>query len=139
MITKKIKSKNGGFIALISAVIISVLLLTITLTVSLTGFFGRFNVLDSESKERSIALAEACVDMAVLEYSTDGVMTEESKVVDDESCDVHDASESGGILTIVATGEFNSAFTNIKAVIDTSDMSISSWDECPTTSLSPCP
>ena len=63
------KNKKNGFVALISAVIISVLLLIITVGVSMTGIMGRFNVLDAESKERSISLAEACADTAILNFS----------------------------------------------------------------------
>src|SRR5690348_11814933 len=58
---------NSGFIALTSAIIIAVLILAITLSLSFAGFFARFNVLDSESKERSFALAEACANNARVE------------------------------------------------------------------------
>lgn len=60
------KNSNEGFIALISAVIISLVLMMVVFSVSTLGFFSRFNQLDSEYKEKSSALAESCVDLAIL-------------------------------------------------------------------------
>src|SRR3989344_2331312 len=57
---------SGGFIALISAVIISLVLMVVVFSVSTLAFFSRFNQLDSEYKEKSSALAESCVDLAIL-------------------------------------------------------------------------
>ena len=45
------KRRNKGFIALISAIVISVILLLIAANLSLTSFYGRSNILDSELKE----------------------------------------------------------------------------------------
>ena len=60
------KKRNKGFVALMSAIIISVILLLIITNLSLTAFYSRSDVLDSELKDRSSALAEACVDTAIL-------------------------------------------------------------------------
>src|SRR5260221_11521416 len=62
-------NNESGFIALISAIIISLILITITVILNLAGYFGRFNILDAEYKETSIGLAEASVDTAILEIS----------------------------------------------------------------------
>src|ERR1044072_7315133 len=56
---------QGGYIALMSALIISVILIGFLTTLSLGGFFGRFNVLNSEFKERSAAVAEGCANAAI--------------------------------------------------------------------------
>ena len=53
MMRRKIKT-NAGFI-LMSTVIISVILLLIAVNLSQTSFFGRFNILDAELKEKSSA------------------------------------------------------------------------------------
>ncbi len=131
---------QSGFIALISAIIISVLLLGITLTVSMTGFFGRFNVLDSESKERSVALAEACVDMAVLNF-TDVVFGSSVNVTvsGSDQCKIimfRNNTPVIGKAFIKTQASTNKAFTNIKVQINTDDMTIDSWEECTTLSSS---
>ena len=122
-------NKKKGFIALISAIIISVILLTITFTVGMSGIFGQFNVLDSESKERSISLAEACVDSAVLDYNTNGTVASQY-TVNSVICHIKSWSASTPNLTIITQAIVNKAYTNIKAVINTDTSTISSWEEC---------
>ena len=131
------KNHNSGFIALISAIIISVLLLVITVTVSMTGILARFSVLDAESKERSIALAEACADNAILKLATNIdyalLATDHNIPVGSDTCDIVSISPApprSGLITIKTQGIFNKAYTNIKAVIDSDDFTISSWGEC---------
>ena len=138
MINYRIKL-NNGFIALMSVVIISVLLLGITLTISLTGFFGRFNILDSESKERSVALAEACGDTAILNFTNDHsydvsfASPETVTVSGSDQCKImmfkNDTPTTGKAL-IKTQAFINKAYTNIKIQINTSDMTIDSWEEC---------
>lgn len=60
------KNYKRGFIALFSVIIITSALLLMATTLSFSGFMGRFNILDSELKEKSNALAEACIDEAIL-------------------------------------------------------------------------
>jgi hypothetical protein len=57
--------RKKGFTALISAIIISAVFLLIAVNMSNSSFYGRFNILDAELKEKSFALAEACADMAI--------------------------------------------------------------------------
>ena len=64
-------TNQGGFVALTSTVVIAVLLIAVTLSLNLTGFFARFNVLETEYKERSFSLAEACVQTALLKLAAD--------------------------------------------------------------------
>ena len=86
------RKTNSGFIALFSVIIISFVLLIVAVTLNFTGFSGRFNILDSESKERSNALAEACIDsgrlaIALDEYEEDEVVTVNDIGEDEESCE----------------------------------------------------
>lgn len=126
-------NSQSGFIALISAIVISFLLLAVTLGLGLSIFFGRFDILDSESKERSLALAEACVDQAMLEMS-EGTFyaTLTDYTSPDGTIICKRQSLSGGVNTIKTQGEFNKSFTNLKVEVDGSTFSIISWEECPT-------
>jgi len=58
--------KKAGFIALMSAILISVVLMGLTLMVSASGFFSRFSVLHREFKRVSLGLAESCAHAALL-------------------------------------------------------------------------
>ena len=127
-----------GYIALMSAVVISVLLLTITLSLGLSGFFGRLNIVDSESKERSIALAEACVDTAILEIAKGTNYTGQVNV-DSDSCTIVSImpdTPSSGQTTIKTQAVVNKSYTNFEVIINSKNFSIISWEECPV--LSSC-
>ena len=61
-----LKNNQAGYIALISAIIISIILVGMTFTVSRAGYFSRFGSLDAENKRISKGLAESCVNEALL-------------------------------------------------------------------------
>ena len=61
-----IYNQQQGYVALMAAIVIMLLLILLSTTLSLTGFFARFDILNAEYKERSIALAEACGDSALI-------------------------------------------------------------------------
>lgn len=62
----KTKSKNRGFIALMSAILISTVLLALLVTSNMSSFYVRFDVQDAQSKREARALAEACANVALL-------------------------------------------------------------------------
>jgi hypothetical protein len=128
-----IQKNQDGFIALISVIIISVLLLTLAVTVSTTGILGRFNILDSESKERSGALAEACADKSILE-TTQGIYST-NKIVNvgptsQDSCTIISAilDSVTGQTTIKTQSIINRSYSNLSVIID-ANYNILSWEE----------
>ena len=116
-------SSNGGYFALMAAIVISALLLALTFTVSFSGFFSRFNVLASESKEHSMALAEGCVDHAMLALSInpDYSPTNEVVKVGPEECVVESVEGTGLNKTIKITGEFGQSHTNLVVDVTVDD------------------
>src|SRR3989344_619469 len=108
MVLKK-HQKDSGFVALITAIILSVILLVVTITLSQTSFLTRSILLDSEFKERSTALAEACVDVAILRISmTPGYSaTNEDVSIGTETCTI--VSVSGSNIQTSAEVEASTA------------------------------
>lgn len=139
------KQREKGFIALMSAIVISLLLITLGATLSLTGFFTRFDIADAEYKERSIGLAEACGDLAMVKLAGDinyaVVQSDHTIAVGGDSCSIVSISPTpprSGQITIMTQGIFPAlgsgpehAYTNIKIVTNASDLSIVSWQEVP--------
>ena len=123
------KKRNTGFIALMSAVIISVILLLIATNLSLTSFYGRSKILDSELKERSSALAEACADTAIVKLANDPLYTPpaggEPVSVSGDECIIE--SVIGSIINVKA--DYKNYITKLKIEVDLSDLSIVSWEE----------
>lgn len=128
-----VKCRQNGFIALTSAIIISVLLLAITVALGFSGFFGRFNILDSESKERSSALAEACGDTAILNFAQDQSYnpSNQSVTVGSDHCKIVSLATAANQTTIKTQACINKSVTNLQVVIDSTAFTITSWDEVP--------
>jgi hypothetical protein len=126
------QNKEKGFVALISVIIIAAILLIVATTLSFTGFFGRFNSLEYEYKERSFTLAEACADEAILKLIvTANYNGGETISVNGNNCSI---STMTGIAlkTFTTEASFQNAVTNIRVVFDTFSNSVSSWEEVPT-------
>lgn len=138
---KEAMDSDRGYIALISAIIISALLLIITFAVNFSSFFARFNILDSEYKKISLGLAEACVDTAILEIARDVTWQQGpgGTVVNVGSnsckiCEVDDTSDTPRII-VRARALYNKAFTNLKIkihpepLVGPTDIVVDSWEE----------
>ncbi len=121
---------NTGFVALISAIIISVILLLMVINVSLTAFYSRFNILDSELKERSSALAEACADTAMLKLANNSSYNPVNEVVTvgSDTCTI--ISVTGSITkTILTKADFKNYNTKLQIKVDATTIAVSEWKE----------
>lgn len=124
---RKVK-KDSGFVALITAIILTAILLTITVTLNQTSFFTRGILLDSEYKERSAALAEACVDVARLKLANDlSYSGNETVNISDSQCRIRPIASK----VIETTATSSQSVTNLRVIINPSDISVVSWNELP--------
>jgi hypothetical protein len=105
-----------------SAVIISAVLLVVVISASLSSFSGREIVLNAESKERSMALADACVSELLLRIAA-GTQTNAPVTV--VECTIQNQSSPYMIHAV-----FNRAHTNLRVTVDSS-LAITSWVEVP--------
>ncbi len=127
-----IKTKyNSGFAALISSIILSVVLLLVATNLSLTGFYGRSDILDSELKKRSSVLAEACIDTALLKLSDNPSYTgsESITVQGGDTCNILTLDPSADPIIINTTSVFRDATTKLEVKVNASDLSVVSWKE----------
>lgn len=124
---------NSGFIALFTAVILSAVLILVVVTLNQSGFITRSEILDSEFKNRSSALAEACVDKALLELAKNPTYGgNETIAVGSDSCTIRPiVPPSSGEIIIETRAIYQSAVTNLKIILKDSDLSIKSWNEIP--------
>ncbi|MDP1689247.1 MAG: hypothetical protein Q8L47_03930 [bacterium] len=129
---RKNKKRNEGFIALMSSVIIAAVILVFTVTLSYSSFFVRFNLLDSEFKDRSVALAEGCVDSALLNYAINSSYSgNEFLNIGSDSCFVRPIYESGSNINIETQAIFQNSYTNLKVTINKISLAVVSWSEVP--------
>lgn len=127
--------RSGGYIALISVIIISVLLMLIVVGTSQIGFNNRFNILDSEFKEQSVALAEACIDTARLRLSVDETYsadTPEIILIESGECQIVCVDDIWP-KTIAVQANPHDIYTNLLVVIEDADQleAPNSWTEVP--------
>lgn len=134
MTLKQNKKNEQGFIALISAVIISALLITITVALGTSSFLSRFNILDAEYKEKSSALAEACADAAILKLAASASYPGgETIAVGSDTCKVISVVPvAGWPKTIKTQATVSNSYTDLTiGVSNTATVSVDSWQEVP--------
>jgi len=132
---KELRINKSGFIALISAIVIAFMLVIVTVALGMTSFFGRVNIFDAESKERSLGLAEACVDKAISSLALDFTPLNNVEInvgpSSDDKCTIVSTElnqPTGGQTRIKTKSVINKAYTNLTVVIDI-DYETVSWDE----------
>lgn len=126
-----VKYKNNGYIALTSAVIISTLILIISITLGFSSFLSRSNSLHYSLKEITDALAEGCVNLALvkLAQASSTYAGNESVPLDSDSCEILPIESGSGQKTIKASAILRGVTTNLKVIVNESNLSIISWEE----------
>ena len=124
--------KSKGFIALISTIIISAILLLVATSLSSASFYNRSNILDAELKERSFALAEGCVDAAVLKlaknFNYSPASGGETVDIGADTCTIQSVEASSAGKIIKTRSEYRNFVTNLEVEVD-SDLSITRFEE----------
>ena len=122
--------KSEGYIALTSALVITVLIMAIALTLSLSSFFTRANILNTNFKEISHALAEACIETALLKLAQDSAYAgNEVITVGSNQCSILTLESISNQKIIKANAVFQNTTTNLKITVFSSDLSVISWEE----------
>jgi hypothetical protein len=141
----EVGSKNqGGYIALITVVIVMAILLVISSVVASAGFFARFSQHEYESKRVSVGLAEACVSAAFLELIKDPSFNNSAlgqcvSVGDSclaanrvKVCKICSVTNSGTDKIIETRAVYNKAYTNLRITATPAppdDFTVVKWEE----------
>lgn len=120
----------NGYIAIISAIVISILIMGFVFAVSFSGFFNRFNILDSSLKETANGLAEACVETALLKLAENSSYGgNENIAISNEQCSILPLENAGNQKIIKTKAIVQKAVANFKIIVNANDLSIISWEE----------
>jgi hypothetical protein len=115
------QTRQDGFIALISILVVSAVLLTSTLSLAQFGIANRFFVLNLEQKTTSAKAAEACLQMMRVKVYNNPNYTSNTRTTytfPSTSCDVISATSSGSVSSVRVSGKSGDAVTNLWALID---------------------
>ena len=123
--------RDRGFIALMSAIIISAILLVVVIAGSMTGFTTRFTLLDAEAKGQSEAAADACADTILARLASDpSYAGPEAVSVGDDSCRILGVENPGGDPALFKVQAVASrAYTDALIGIETGQPALVSWQE----------
>ncbi|OGN03956.1 MAG: hypothetical protein A2831_00095 [Candidatus Yanofskybacteria bacterium RIFCSPHIGHO2_01_FULL_44_17] len=136
-----LENSQDGFVALISAIIIGAVLVAITFALGFSSFISRANILDVEFKEKSIGLAEACVDAAIILLQGNSGYVPVAPPGDlipvgSDSCYVWSVDGVSWPKTIRVQAKYplvsnKSAYTNLEVVVSTlaDEVVVNSWKE----------
>ncbi len=128
--------KENGFIALVSAIIMSAAILIIITALSLNGFYDRGNILDSELKERSLSHAEACIDYGIFLISTNVVhLSTTSMPVGQYQCalgPIPGPTPYSGVKIFYTQASTSNYFTTLKVSVDSGTFETTSYEEITT-------
>ncbi len=133
----KAKSGEGGYAAIMTTIVISLVLLGILTEQGFSGWHARFFVLNREKKYQANALADGCIDFALGSIMKDPALTSIPFELDTGTCDIEiiDASDPRAVeinlQSRVGTAETGVAFTNMKIVADSNSGKIISREETP--------
>ncbi len=122
-----------GYIALVSAIIISLLLMAVAFALSFSSYFSRFNITDSSTKEISLSLAESCVDKALLSLAQNSSYGGNETITVDgtKNCSILPVETNGSQKTVKTSAVFQQATANIKVIVNLPAFTIVSWEETP--------
>ena len=122
--------KSSGYIAIVTAIIISVLIVVMAFTISLNSFIGRANILDSNFKEVSRALSEACFEEARLKLAQNSSYSGNEIInIGSDSCDILSVSSNGSQYVINTQAQYQDSYTDLIFTINSADLSLVSWQE----------
>ncbi|MEK7548911.1 MAG: hypothetical protein AAB496_00235 [Patescibacteria group bacterium] len=122
---------ENGYLAITSAIILSIIAMVLAVGLSFSSYFGLSDIQDANLKETSVALAEACVDKALLSLAQNINYTgNEIIAVGSSTCSIL-PTEISSTYKIIKTGaNFSGAVTNLKiTAVTSSPFEILKWEE----------
>ncbi|MBI4094625.1 MAG: hypothetical protein HY435_00310 [Candidatus Liptonbacteria bacterium] len=124
------QGQRNGYIAVTSALIISGIVFVLIFALGTTSYFGRFNILHSRLKAQSRALAESCVQIALLKFAEDDEYAgNETVAIDGNTCDILPLIVNGTQRTIQTKAEYKGTFTSLNVALDSDTFELLNWEE----------
>lgn len=123
-------SRNGGFIALLSALIVSATIIVIILTLGQRAYLHRINTADAYFKTRSRALAYGCAETALLKLTSNSSYAGNEIInVASDTCKIISVTSGGSGRVISVQGAYQNSYTDYKVTVATSTVSILGLEE----------
>ncbi|RJQ34650.1 hypothetical protein C4568_02210 [Candidatus Parcubacteria bacterium] len=135
---KREKREEGGYVAVMTTIIMSLVLLSMLAQGGFAGWYARFAVLNRENKQQANVLAGGCAEMALASHMKNPALTSSTITTSLGTCDIRvlDASDPRAAEIAIQTRVGNAAavgtaYTNMKIVADVYTGDILSQQETP--------
>ncbi len=132
------KYRQRGFVALMTAVIVSAILIALMASVSFASFYARFDGLGDMERQQALALARSCMYVALdtlAASSSLGAYHPSDQVVAIDAthqCVIESVTYALPDATIVASASSQDSFASISTTVALSqEIKIISWTESP--------
>ncbi|KKR55701.1 MAG: hypothetical protein UT92_C0001G0044 [Candidatus Curtissbacteria bacterium GW2011_GWA1_40_24] len=134
MLRQRLKQQSAcgssGYLAITAAIILAAVLTVLALSLSFSSFFNSSDVQDSNLKESSYFLAEACGETALLKLSQNSNYSGNEIVsVASGTCKIFTLEASSSQKIIKTQASSSEAATNLKIIVQTPSLDIVSWEE----------
>ncbi|MEK7546796.1 MAG: hypothetical protein AAB536_01300 [Patescibacteria group bacterium] len=109
------------------------MLFVIVLVISMGSFLARLNISTGSFKEMSYSLARACVQKTFFNLAQNPSYSgNETIAVASDTCRIISVVASGTAQKVISTqAQIQSSFTNLRVAVNSSTLSIVSWEELP--------
>ena len=121
-----------GYVAVMSAIIITSILLVVALTFSSSSFLGRFDTQATEFKILTRNLAQGCIAHAQLMLVLGNYTGGEDVIIGEYACRVISVTQGSGTTTVQVTAVIDDRTTNLEAVLNSTTLAINSVIEVST-------
>ena len=123
-------SSRGGYVAVTAAIIIMAIMVVIVFVIGTSSFFSRDAISNTHFKEKSIALAEGCVQVAFFRIAENPTYAGgETVTVDGDPCRIISVIASGTSKIITVSSTFQTAHSNFRVSIHQGTFSLVNWEE----------
>lgn len=122
--------REKGYIAISTAIILSILIMAVAGALGGYSFTTRNNIVDFENKHASYGAARSCLDQALLKLAEDSNYAGgEIFQVGEAECEVVSVAPSGPNSVIKARSQIRGATTNLQLTVDSATLSTVSLEE----------
>lgn len=123
---KNFSKDQAGYVALISAILVSAVMMALAVSVSRAAFWGRFDALARENKIVAGEMAKGCASQALLKVSRG------EEIVAWEMCsNLQIIADNNPVYEIIAGANWKSSFVQLRIVADCAGgkVRILQWEE----------
>lgn len=111
---------NGGYIALITVIILSAIMLVMAASISSSTYLGRSDELSFEFKDTAYFLAYSCFDRAILNLTTDDSYAgNEAISIDGYQCTIGPVQSGAGTKIVTTSATVQGISSTLVITLDT--------------------